>query len=64
MKYLVLAKVSNYVEGKTLRTKNTEDVCKFILKDIFSRYGNNGRAKVDRRKLNAFKATFFSSKIQ
>ena len=42
MKYLVLAReeLSNFVEGRALRTKNTEGVFRFILEDIFSPYGS------------------------
>jgi hypothetical protein len=37
MKYLVLAKtkLSNFIEGRALRTKSIEGVCKFVLEDIF-----------------------------
>ena len=50
VKYLVLAreKLPNFVEGRALRTKSTEGVCRFILEDIFNRYGTIGRMRADR----------------
>ena len=61
MKYLVLAReeLSNFVEGRALRTKTTENICRFILEDIFSRYGSIGRMRADRGELNATEATEF-----
>jgi len=61
MKYLVLAReeLSNYVEGRALRTKTTEGVCRFILEDIFSRYGSIGRMRADRGELDAAEARDF-----
>ena len=61
MKYLVLAReeLSNFVEGRALRTKTTEGVCRFILEDIFSRYGNIGRMRADRGELDAAEARSF-----
>ena len=61
MKYLVLAReeLSNFVEGRALRTKSTEGVCRFILEDIFSRYGTIGRMRADRGELDAAEATNF-----
>lgn len=61
MKYLVLAReeLSNYVEGRALRTKTTEAVCRFILEDIFSRYGSIGRMRADRGELDAAEAREF-----
>ena len=61
MKYLVLAReeLSNYVEGRSLRTKTTEGVCRFILEDIFSRYGSIGRVRADRGELSATEAREF-----
>ena len=61
MKYLVLAReeLSNYVEGRALRTKATEGVCRFILEDIFSRYGSIGRMRADRGELDAAEARDF-----
>ena len=49
MKYLVLAReeLSNFIEGRALRTKSTEGVCRFILEDIFSRYGTIRRMRAD-----------------
>ena len=61
MKYLVLAReeLSNFVEGRALRTKSTEGVCRFILEDIFSRYGSIGRMRADRGELDAAEARSF-----
>jgi hypothetical protein len=61
MKYLVLAReeFSNFVEGRALRTKSTEGVYRFILEDIFSRYGTIGRMRADRKELDAVEARNF-----
>jgi hypothetical protein len=61
MKYLVLAReeLSNFVEGRALRTKSTEGVCRFILEDIFSRYGTIGRMKANRGELDVVEARNF-----
>jgi hypothetical protein len=61
MKYLVLAReeLSNFVEGRALRTKSTEGVCRFILEDIFSKYGTNGRMRADPGELDAVEARNF-----
>jgi hypothetical protein len=65
MKYLVLAQeeLSNWVEGRALRTNHTENVCRFILEDIVCRYGSIGRMRADRGELNAQEAEEFFSKI-
>jgi hypothetical protein len=54
MKYLILVReeLSNFVEGKALRTKSTEGICRFILEDIFNRYGNIGKMRVDQGELD------------
>jgi hypothetical protein len=64
MKYLVLAReeFSNFVEGKALRTKSTERVCRFILEDIFSRYGIIGRKRANRGELDVIEARSFFEK--
>lgn len=61
MKYVVLAReeLSNFIEGKALRTKSTEGICRFILEDIFSRYGSIGRMRADRGELDATEARDF-----
>ena len=61
MKYLVLARkeLSNFVEGRALRAKNTEGICRFILEDIFSRYGSIGQMRADRGELDVVKARNF-----
>lgn len=61
MRYLVLAReeLSNFVEGRALRTKTTEGVCRFILEDIFSRYGSIGQMRADRGELDVAEARNF-----
>ncbi|KAL3680762.1 hypothetical protein R1sor_023718 [Riccia sorocarpa] len=62
MRYLVLARedLSNFVEGRALRTKSVEGICKFVLEDIVCRYGSVGSLRADRGDLNAEEArTFF-----
>ena len=61
MKYLVLAReeLSNFVKGRALRTKTTKNVCRFILENIFSRYGSIGRIRADRGELDATEAKEF-----
>ena len=57
----VLAKeeLSNYVEGRALRSKSTEVICRFILEDIVCRYGSIGRMRADRGELDAKEAREF-----
>lgn len=61
MRYLVLIKkeLSNFIEGRTLRTKFLEGVCWFILEDIFSRFVSIRSMKIDRRELNRIEKKFF-----
>ncbi|KAL3682400.1 hypothetical protein R1sor_000422 [Riccia sorocarpa] len=62
MKYLVLARedLSNFVEGRALRMKSVEGICRFVLEDIVCRYGSVGSLRADRGDLNAEEArTFF-----
>lgn len=61
MKYLVLAReeLSNFIEGRALRTKATEGICRFILEDIFSRYSIIGRMRADRGELDVTKVRDF-----
>jgi hypothetical protein len=61
MKYFILVREehSNFVEGSTLRTKSTKGICKFILEDIFNRYGNIGRMRINRGELDAAEARSF-----
>ncbi|KAL3676471.1 hypothetical protein R1sor_026419 [Riccia sorocarpa] len=61
MKYLVLARedLSNYVEGRALRSKATEGICRFILEDIVCRYGSIGRMRADRGDLDTGEAREF-----
>ncbi|KAL3702497.1 hypothetical protein R1sor_020519 [Riccia sorocarpa] len=61
MKYLVLARedLSNYVEGRALRSKAAEGICRFILEDIVCRYGSIGRMRADRGDLDTGEAREF-----
>ena len=54
-KYLVLARedLSNQVEGRALRTKTTEGVCRFLLEDVICRYEWVGKITADRGELDA-----------
>ena len=64
MRYLVLAReeLSNFVEGRALRTKSTKRICRFILEDIFSRYGSIGQMRADRGELDIVEARNFFQK--
>ncbi|KAL3686292.1 hypothetical protein R1sor_008866 [Riccia sorocarpa] len=62
MRYLVLARedLSNFVEGRALRTKSVEGISRFVLEDIVCRYGSVGSLRAERGDLNAEEArTFF-----
>ncbi|KAL3676832.1 hypothetical protein R1sor_026780 [Riccia sorocarpa] len=61
LKYLVLARedLSNYVEGRVLRSKSTESICRFVLEDIFCRYGSIGSLRADRGDLDSGEARAF-----
>ena len=61
MRYLVLTReeLSNFVEGRALIIKNTEEVCRFIREDIFSRYGSIGQMRADRGELDVVEARNF-----
>ncbi|KAL3678944.1 hypothetical protein R1sor_021900 [Riccia sorocarpa] len=61
MRYLVLARedLSNFVEGRALRTKSTEGIYKFVLEDIVCRYGSVGSLRADRGELNVAEARSF-----
>ncbi|KAL3694613.1 hypothetical protein R1sor_008264 [Riccia sorocarpa] len=62
MRYLILARedLSNFVEGRALRTKSVEGICRFVLEDIVCRYGFVESLRADRGDLNAEEArTFF-----
>ncbi|KAL3676446.1 hypothetical protein R1sor_026394 [Riccia sorocarpa] len=61
LKYLVLARedLSNYVEGRALRSKSTESICRFVLEDIFCRYGSIGSLRADRGDLDSGEARAF-----
>lgn len=64
-KYLVLARedLSNQVEGRALRTKTTEGVCRFLLEDVICRYGCVGKITADRGELDAKEAREFFGKL-
>ncbi|KAL3695983.1 hypothetical protein R1sor_010059 [Riccia sorocarpa] len=64
IRYLVLAReeLSNFVEGRALRSKSIALVCRFVLEDIFCRYGSIGRLRADRRELDAEEAQVFFSR--
>lgn len=53
MQYIVLARedLTNQVEGRALKTKSTEAVCKFLLEDMVCRYGCIGKITADKGKL-------------
>ena len=61
MRYLVLAReeLSNFVEGRALRTNSTKGVCRIILEDIFNEYGSIGQMRADRGKLDVVEARNF-----
>ncbi|KAL3687181.1 hypothetical protein R1sor_013490 [Riccia sorocarpa] len=61
MKYLVLAceDLSNYVEGRALRSKTIEGICRFILEDIVCRYGSISSIRADRGDLDTGEARDF-----
>ena len=61
MRYLILIReeLSNFVEGRALRTKNTEEVCRFILEDIFNWYGSIRQMRADREELDVVEARNF-----
>ncbi len=65
MQYLVLARedLTNQVEGRALRTKTTNVICKFILEEIICRYGCVGKIIADRGELNAHEAHTFFTKL-
>ena len=65
MKYLVLARedLTNQVEGRALRSKETSSVCKFLLEDVICRYGCIGKIVADRGELDANEAKEFFSRI-
>lgn len=58
MKYLILAKdeISNYVEGRALKSKSMTVVCQFILKDILHHYGSIKKMRGDYSELDGIEA--------
>jgi len=64
-RYLVVAReaLTNWVEARALRTKVTKGVCKFLLEDVFCRYGCVGRVRADRGELNADEAKEFFANL-
>ena len=65
MRYLVLARedLTNQVEGRALRTKETSSICKFLLEDVICRYGYVGKIVADRGELDANEAREFFSRM-
>ena len=63
-KYLVLARedLSNQVEGRALRKKTSATVCRFLLEEVFCRYGCVGQVVADRGDLNSNEARVFFGK--
>ncbi|KAL3689660.1 hypothetical protein R1sor_015969 [Riccia sorocarpa] len=61
LKYIVLAceDLSNYVEGRALRSKSTESICWFVLEDTVCRYGSVGSLRADRGDLDFEEARVF-----
>ncbi|KAH7404157.1 hypothetical protein KP509_15G012900 [Ceratopteris richardii] len=61
MCYIVLARedLTNHVEGRALRSKNTYNVCKFLLEDVISCFGYIEKVVADRGELNAREAKEF-----
>jgi hypothetical protein len=64
MRYLVLARedLSNQVEGRALRTKSTEGICRFLLEDVICRYGCVEKITADRGELDTYEAREFFKK--
>ncbi|RYA37524.1 hypothetical protein DD606_26345 [Enterobacter cloacae complex sp. GF14B] len=54
MRYLVLAQedLTNQVEGRALRAKTTEAVCKFLLDEVICHYGCVENITADRGELD------------
>ena len=65
MRYLVLARedLTNQVEGRALRQKNTSAVCKFLLENVICRYGCIGKIVADRGELDSNEAEQFFSRM-
>jgi hypothetical protein len=65
MKYLMLARedLTNPVEGRALRTKETSSVCRFLLEDFVCRYGCVGKILADTGELDANEAREFFSRM-
>ena len=65
MQYVALSRedLTNQVEGRALRTKSTESICKFLLEDVICQYGCVGKITTDRGELDAEEAREFFSEI-
>lgn len=61
MKYLILTrkKLSNYVEGRALRSNSMEVMYRFILEDIIYRYESIERMRANLGELNIIEACDF-----
>ena len=66
MRYLVLTRedLTNQVEGRALRTKETSSVCRFLREDVISRYECVGKIVADSGELDANEAREFFSRIK
>ena len=60
-RYIVLAReeLTNFVEGRALRSNRTGTVCRFLLEEVLARYGCPFRLRADRGELNAAEAAEF-----
>ena len=58
---IVLAReeLTNFVEGRALRSNRTGAVCRFLLEEIMARYGCPARVRADRGELDAKEAVDF-----
>jgi hypothetical protein len=63
-KYLVLARedLTNQVEGRALRRKTCSAICRFLLEEVFCRYGCVGQVIADRVELDSENAREFFAK--
>jgi hypothetical protein len=63
-KYLVLARedLTNQVEGRALRRKKCSAICRFLLEEVFCRYGCVGQVIADRGELDSDNAREFFAK--
>ena len=55
--------LTNQVEGRALRTKETSSICRFLLDDVICRYGCVRKIVTNRGELDTNEAREFFSKI-